>query len=158
MRKVLQLLAHWINNLAPGLAVLAVLGIVVIGSTTLVSEANGGTNMDASVLGVADISTHAPCKIAGDTTNSDTSFCTSFCQDESKYQVKGRLQKVSTVDVLVRVECPLGTPLTSCTILRGEKTCVSSPEEYSGSRVAGRCGFEGNTENKRVRAMCKTVN
>ena len=156
MRKVLLLLAHWINNLAPGLAVLAVLGIVVIGSTTLVSEANGGTNMDASVLEVADISTHAPCKIAGDTDFGEK-FCTSFCQQDSKYQVKGRLQKVSTVIVTVEVKCPTGTVHTSCSIPIGEKSCVSE-KVYRGSSGNGDCGFNSNTDFIRVRAMCKTVN
>ena len=56
MKKMLQILVYWGKTFALGLGVLAILGIMVLGSTALFSEANGGSNRAvASVLDVADI-------------------------------------------------------------------------------------------------------
>ena len=78
MKKRFQILTHWVKTLTPGVAVLVLLSIIVLGSNALVSEASGGLNkMEASVLDIAGIDTpKALVRCRKSSTTGFTAFCT----------------------------------------------------------------------------------
>ncbi len=78
LKKRFQILIRWAKILTPGLAVLALLSIMVLGSNALVSEANGGTTqIDASVLDIPDVdAAKALVRCRKSSTTGFTAFCT----------------------------------------------------------------------------------
>ena len=161
MKKGLQILAHWCQTLAPGLALLAVLSIMVLGSTTLVSEAGGRSNqIEASVGDIADIDTAAAlvrCSVAFKSSGTAGQDCPhpDGCP-AGIYSVKANGPAGSLGEILCRLgdnvlfstSCVVASPCSGIPV----ENVVADPEFVVHCRITPLGG-----SNRPARAQCQVT-